>query len=63
MKESFKLFLCGILLWEFTIGMEHSLALATINQYVLSTGAPQNSLGFVLTATAVGAVISAPIFG
>jgi hypothetical protein len=32
------------LLWEFTIGMEHSLALATINQYVLSTGAPQNSL-------------------
>ena len=56
-------FLAGMIVWYFMSGMEYSLILTSVNAYLLSTGAPQKSIGYVFTYFAFAGLISSPIFG
>ena len=62
-KKNTNIFLAGMILWYFMSGMEYSLILTTINSYLLSTGAPQKSIGYVFTYFAFSGLISSPIYG
>ena len=62
-KKNTNIFLGGMILWYFMSGMEYSLILTTINSYLLSTGAPQKSIGYVFTYFAFSGLISSPIYG
>ena len=63
MKENFTVFLSAMIAWYFMTGIEYGLTLPTINQYLLSTGAPQRSIGYVFTYFAFSGLISSPLFG
>jgi len=60
---NFRIFLAGMLSWYFMTGVEYGLILTTINEYLLSTGAPQKSIGYVFTYFAFSGLISSPIYG
>lgn len=62
-KKKFPVFLAGMISWYFMSGVEYSLILSTINSYLLSTGAPQNAIGYVFTYFAFSGLISSPIYG
>jgi len=62
-EPNFLIFLTGMIAWYFMVGIEDGLILTTINKYLLSTGAPQTSIGYYFAFVAFSGLISAPIYG
>ena len=60
---NFRIFLSGMIAWYFMTGIEYGLMLTTINEYLLSTGAPQTAIGYYFAFSALAGFISSPIYG
>jgi len=62
-EPNFRIFLTGMIAWYIMCGVEYGLILTTVNEYLLSTGAPQKSIGYYFACVAFSGLISAPIYG
>ena len=57
------LFQIAVSIWYFAAGADRSSVIPTVNEYLMSLGADQVYLGYVISLFAVGSIISAPLMG
>lgn len=58
-----QLFQIAVSVWYFAAGADRSSVIPTVNEYLMSLGADQDYIGYVISLFAVGSIISAPLMG